>query len=134
MYRAKANGKARHEVFDLGMHTRAVEALKLENDLRQGIERGEIQAHYQPIIFLENGSVSGFEALARWEHPKRGLVSPVDFIPLAEETGLIVPLGMKIFKESCRQLRQWQLIFNAEKPLTMSINLSGKQFAQKDLV
>jgi diguanylate cyclase (GGDEF)-like protein len=134
MYRAKANGKARHEVFDLGMHTRAVEALKLENDLRQGIERGEVCAHYQPIMSLQNGAVSGFEALARWEHPERGLISPIDFIPLAEETGLIVPLGMKIFRQACNQLRQWQLIFNTENPLTMSINLSGKQFAQKDLV
>jgi EAL domain-containing protein (putative c-di-GMP-specific phosphodiesterase class I) len=83
---------------------------------------------------LQNGAVTGFEALARWEHPIRGLVSPVDFIPLAEETGLIVPLGMKILKEACQKLRQWQLIFNMENPLTMSINLSGKQFAQKDLV
>lgn len=134
MYRAKASGKARHEVFDLDMHTRAVEALKLENDLRQGIERGEIHAHYQPIISLRNGAVTGFEALARWEHPERGLISPVDFIPLAEETGLIVPLGIKILKEACRQLRSWQLILNTEQPLTMSVNLSGKQFVQKDLV
>lgn len=134
MYRAKANGKARHEVFDLGMHTRAVESLKLENDLRQGIERGEIHAYYQPIMSLQNNSISGFEALARWEHPERGLISPIDFITLAEETGLIVPLGMKILKDSCRQLRQWQLKYKTEEPLTMSINLSGKQFAQRDLV
>ena len=134
MYRAKANGKARHEVFDLGMHTRAVESLKLENDLRQGIERGEIHAYYQPIMSLQDDSISGFEALARWEHPERGLISPVDFITLAEETGLIVPLGMKILKDSCRQLRDWQLKYRTEKPLTMSINLSGKQFAQKDMV
>ncbi|MDQ4120231.1 MAG: EAL domain-containing protein [Acidobacteriota bacterium] len=134
MYRAKANGKARYEVFDLSMHTRAVEALKLENDLRQGIERGQVHAYYQPIISLENGSIVGFEALARWEHPKRGLIPPVDFIPLAEETGLIVPLGMTIIKEACQQLGKWQTMFNTEKPLTMSINLSAKQFAQKDLV
>lgn len=134
MYRAKANGKARHEVFDLGMHTRAVEALKLENDLRQGIERNEVQPYFQPIISLQNGTVTGFEALARWEHPQRGLISPVDFIPLAEESGLIVPLGMKIFKESCQQLRHWQMMFKTEKPLTMSINLSAKQFVQKNLI
>ncbi len=134
MYRAKANGKARYEIFDLGMHTRAVEALQLENDLRHGIEKGDVQPHYQPIVSLQTGAVTGFEALARWQHPERGLVSPVDFIPLAEETGLIVPLGMKIFKAACGQLRQWQLVFNTEKPLTMSINLSAKQFAQKDLV
>jgi len=134
MYRAKANGKARYEIFDLAMHTRAVEALKLENDLRQGIERGEILSHYQPIISLQTGKVAGFEALARWQHPELGLIFPVDFIPLAEETGLIIPLGMTILKEACQKLRQWQLMFNTEKPLTMSINLSAKQFAQKNLV
>jgi diguanylate cyclase (GGDEF)-like protein len=134
MYRAKANGKARHEVFDIGMHTRAVEALNLENALRRGIEKGELKSYFQPIISLQTGAVTGFEALARWQHPERGLVSPVDFIPLAEETGLIVPLGMAIFKESCLQLRQWQEMFKTEQPLTMSVNLSGKQFAQKNLV
>ncbi|MCU1289472.1 MAG: diguanylate cyclase/phosphodiesterase with sensor [Acidobacteria bacterium] len=134
MYRAKANGKARHEVFDLSMHTRAVEALKLENDLRQSIEKGELQPHFQPIVSLPSGTITGFEALARWEHPERGLISPVDFIPLAEETGLIVPLGMKILKDACQQLRRWQVMFNTTAPLTMSVNLSAKQFAQKDLV
>lgn len=134
MYRAKANGKSRHEVFDLGMHTRAVESLRLENDLRQGIDRGELQPHFQPIIALATGTVTGFEALARWEHPERGLISPVDFIPLAEETGLIVALGLQILKQSCQQLHVWQKMFHGDSPLTMSINLSGKQFAQKGLV
>jgi diguanylate cyclase (GGDEF)-like protein/PAS domain S-box-containing protein len=134
MYRAKANGKARHEIFDLGMHARAVESLKLENDLRRGIEKGEIQPHFQPIVSLPSGQITGFEALARWEHPERGLISPADFIPLAEDTGLIVPLGMSIFKNACRQLRQWQEMFNTEAPLTMSVNLSAKQFAQKTMV
>jgi diguanylate cyclase (GGDEF)-like protein/PAS domain S-box-containing protein len=134
MYRAKANGKARHEVFDIGMHTRAVEALKLENDLRRAIEKGEVQPHFQPIILLKNGKVTGFEALARWIHPERGLVSPSDFIPLAEETGLIVPLGMTIFKEACHQLRRWQKSFDSAQDLTMSVNLSAKQFVQKNLV
>ncbi len=134
MYRAKANGKARHEIFDLGMHTRAVEALRLENDLRQAIEKGDVYPHYQPIVSLQTGAVTGFEALARWQHPERGLISPDDFIPLAEETGLIIPLGTAILKTACRQLHEWQQIFDTEKPLTMSVNLSGKQFAQKDLV
>ncbi len=134
MYRAKANGKARHEVFDLGMHTRAVEALKLENDLRRGIEKGEIQPYFQPIVSLPSGEITGFEALARWEHPHRGLIPPVDFISLAEETGLIVPLGISILEKSCQQLRRWQKMFDTEKSLTMSVNLSGKQFAQKNLV
>jgi len=134
MYRAKANGKARYEVFDRDMHTLGVEALKLENDLRQGIERGELRAFYQPIISLHDGSITGFEALARWEHPTRGLISPVDFIPLAEETGLIVPLGMKILKEACQQLQKWQAKIETGTSHTMRINLSAKQFAQKDLV
>ncbi len=134
MYRAKANGKARYEVFEHGMHTRAVDALKLENDLRQGIERGELHSYFQPIISLQSELITGFEALARWEHPERGLISPADFIPLAEETGLIVPLGMAIFREACLQLAQWQKMFPAKVPLTMSINLSARQFAQKDLV
>nr|MBA2735869.1 EAL domain-containing protein [Pyrinomonadaceae bacterium] len=134
MYRAKANGKARHEVFDLGMHTRAVESLKLENDLRQGIEKGEILPYFQPIVSLPSGAVTGFEALARWEHPERGLISPVDFIPLAEETGLIVPLGIVILEKACEQLREWQETFATEKPLTMSVNLSAKQFGQKTMV
>lgn len=134
MYRAKANGKARHEIFDLGMHTRAVESLKLENDLRQGIEKNEIQPHFQPIVALPSGRITGFEALARWEHSERGLISPADFIPLAEDTGLIVPLGMAIFKTACEQLQQWQEMFDTSAPLTMSINLSAKQFAQKTMV
>jgi diguanylate cyclase (GGDEF)-like protein/PAS domain S-box-containing protein len=134
MYRAKANGKARHEVFDLGMHTRAVEALKLENELRRAIENDEVLPYFQPIVSLSSGAITGFEALARWEHPERGLISPVDFIPLAEETGLIVPLGMKILRDACRQLRRWQKMFDTEEPLTMSVNLSAKQFAQKNLV
>lgn len=134
MYRAKSNGKARYEIFDRGMHSRAVELLRLENDLRQAIEKGEIVPHFQPIVALPSGKVSGFEALARWQHPERKLVSPADFIPLAEETGLIVPLGMHMFKDSCRQLRRWQQMFPREIPLTMSINLSGKQFAQRDLI
>lgn len=134
MYRAKANGKARYEIFDLGMHTRAVEALKLENDLRHGIEKGDVQPYFQPIMSLQTGAVTGFEALARWQHPERGLVAPDHFIPLAEETGLIIPLGTAILKEACRQLHEWQQLFVTEKPLTMSVNLSGKQFAQKNLV
>ena len=134
MYRAKANGKARYEIFNPKMHTRAIEMLRMENDLRQAIEKGEIVPHYQPIVSLRSNKVTGFEALARWEHPERGVVSPIDFIPLAEETGLIVPLGMQIFEKSCNQLHRWQKMFADEIPLTMSVNLSGKQFAQKDLV
>ncbi len=134
MYRAKANGKARHEVFDREMHTRAVERLKLENDLRRAVERKEFEVHYQPVMDMTDGRVTGFEALARWRHPTNGLVSPADFIPLAEETGLIIPLGLQILRQACRQARQWQQLFPAEPSLTVSVNLSAKQFQQADLV
>jgi diguanylate cyclase (GGDEF)-like protein/PAS domain S-box-containing protein len=134
MYRAKANGKARHEVFDQAMHTRAMEQLQLENDLRRAVERQEFAVHYQPIVSLESGQVRGFEALVRWQHPQRGLVSPAEFVPLAEETGLIIPLGMMVLREACRQTASWQQQFPAEPPFTISVNLSAKQLKQLDLV
>ena len=132
MYRAKANGKARHEVFDVNMHTRAMEALRLESELRRAIETDEIVPFFQPIVSLVNGEISGFEALARWRHPQRGLVSPVDFIPLAEETGLIVPLGIRMLEQACEQICYWQKKY--ERPLTMSVNLWVKQFKQKNII
>ncbi|HYG08426.1 MAG TPA: EAL domain-containing protein, partial [Pyrinomonadaceae bacterium] len=133
MYRAKDSGKARHEVFDRAMHTRAVKMLRLENDLRRALERQEFRVHYQPILTLKTGELAGFEALVRWERPDRGLVSPADFIPLAEETGMIVPLGLWVLEESCNQLREWQQASPANRALTMSVNLSGKQLTQMDV-
>lgn len=134
MYRAKARGKARHEVFDAEMHTRAVALLQLETDLRWAIERHEFHLHYQPIVQLQSGHVAGFEALIRWQHPQRGLVSPNEFIPIAEETGWIVPIGKWVLEEACAQLAQWQAEIRSETPLSMSVNLSGKQFSQPDLI
>jgi diguanylate cyclase (GGDEF)-like protein/PAS domain S-box-containing protein len=134
MYRAKASGKARYEVFDTTMHTRAVALLQLETDLRRGLEREEFQLHYQPIVSLQTDEITGFEALIRWQHPQRGLVSPTEFIPFAEETGLIVPIGWWVFREACHQMRIWQLQFPEYSSLVMSINLSAKQFAQPDLL
>lgn len=133
MYRAKEGGKARFEVFDSSMHSHAVALLQLENDLRRAIERQEFEVYYQPITCLENDEISGFEALVRWNHPERGLVGPSDFIPTAEETGLIVDIGRLVLRESCRQLQEWQSTI-CQRPITMSVNLSGKQFAQPDLV
>ena len=134
MYRAKARGKARHEVFDAEMHTRAVALLQLETDLRWAIERGEFRLHYQPIVRLDSGAIIGYEALIRWQHPERGLVSPGEFIPIAEETGWIVPIGRWVLEEACAQLAAWQSEIAMETPLWMSVNLSSKQFSQPDLI
>jgi diguanylate cyclase (GGDEF)-like protein/PAS domain S-box-containing protein len=134
MYRAKAQGNGHHEVFDKMMHARAVSRLQLENDLRRAIERQEFVIHYQPIIRLDTGRLSGFEALIRWQHPERGLIPPAEFIPIAEETEMIIPIGQWVLREACRQTRQWQAQFLGGEPLTISVNLSGKQFMQADLV
>jgi diguanylate cyclase (GGDEF)-like protein/PAS domain S-box-containing protein len=134
MYRAKAAGKSRYEIFDTGMHSRAVALLRLETDLRRAVEREEFVVHYQPIVSLFDDSIQGFEALVRWQHPERGLVTPSEFIPVAEETGLIIPLGGWVLRESCRQMHQLQAASASPRPLSLSVNLSGKQFMQPDLV
>ena len=134
MYRAKALGKARYEVFATAMRTQVVKRLQLETDLRRAVERQEFQLNYQPIISLKTGKIAGFEALVRWQHPERGFVSPVDFIPVTEETGLIIPLGQWILQEACRQLCIWHEQFPTEPRLTIAVNLSVQQFSQPDLV
>ncbi|EDX70671.1 PAS fold family [Coleofasciculus chthonoplastes PCC 7420] len=134
MYRAKELGKARHEIFDKIMHARALELLRLENDLRRALERQEFEVYYQPITSLVTGMLTGFEALVRWRHPELGLVSPAEFIPVAEDTGLIIPLGEWVLHEACRQLRMWHTQFPTPEPLKMSVNLSGKQIKEPDLI
>ena len=134
MYRAKAKGKACYEIFDKGMHTHAVYLLQMENDLRRAIEREELRVHYQPIVSFDSGQLAGFEALVRWQHPERGFINPSDFIPLAEDTGLIVPLGLWVLRRACEQLGQWQWQSAANRSLFMSVNLSGKQVARPKLV
>ena len=134
MYRAKENGKARYEVFDHGMHARAVSRLQLESDLRHAIEQKEFSVYYQPIVCLQTGRLAGFEALVRWNHPRRGLVEPADFIPVAEETGLIVPIGQWVLNEACMQVRQWQIDSPSHRSLSLSVNLSARQVAQPNLL
>jgi diguanylate cyclase (GGDEF)-like protein/PAS domain S-box-containing protein len=134
MYRAKNRGGARHEIFDPAMHSRAVTLLKMETELRQAMDRGEFAVHYQPVVSLADGRVAGFEALVRWNHPERGLVPPLDFIRMAEETGLVIPIDRWVLREACRQLKEWRDRFPRVRPLSVSVNLSGRQFAQPDLV
>jgi diguanylate cyclase (GGDEF)-like protein/PAS domain S-box-containing protein len=133
MYYAKSQGKARHEIFDSNMHSQAMAALQLETDFRRAIERQELHIYYQPIVALKSAKITGFEALLRWHHPDLGFVSPTEFIPIAEETGLIIPLGRWVMGQACKQLRLWQLQFPSLE-ITMSVNFSSKQFAQPNLV
>ena len=134
MSRAKEAGRARYEMFDREMHARAVARLRMETDLRLAVERGEFEIFYQPLITLETGRITELEALVRWRHPERGLVPPLEFIPLAEETGLIVPIGTWVLGEACRQMREWQERFPRETPLSVSVNLSVRQFIQPNFV
>ena len=134
MYRAKVSGNAGIEVFNPTMHTQAVALLQLETDLRRAIERQEFRIHYQPLVSLSGNRIIGFEALLRWQHPERGLISPAEFMPVAEETELIVPIGWWLLREACRQMQTWQEQFQDNPPLTMSVNFSGKQFLQPGLI
>ena len=134
MYHAKSHGSARFSVFDRRMHTQATNLLQLENDLRHAIEREELSLYYQPIMRLDSHRLSGFEALLRWQHPQHGFISPAEFIPVAEDTSLIVPIGSWVLREACIQMRRWQNESNGNRDLVMSVNLSGKQFAQVDLI
>jgi EAL domain-containing protein (putative c-di-GMP-specific phosphodiesterase class I) len=116
------------------MHTDSLIRLNLENDLRQAIRRGELVVHYQPIVILESGEVSGVEALVRWQHPTRGLLLPAEFISVAEETGLIVPIGQWVLEEACRQIVAWRAKLPDQAALMVSVNLSPRQFQQPNLV
>jgi PAS domain S-box-containing protein/diguanylate cyclase (GGDEF)-like protein len=133
--RAHDGRHGHYEVFDRDMHAQVVERLRLETDLRRALERGELRVFYQPIVALPSGRIAGFEALVRWQHPQRGLMVPDDFVPLAEETGLILPIGMWVLEEACRELSRWQQHGDpVQSALTMAVNLSAGQFLQADLV
>ena len=131
MYRAKESGKARYEIFDREMHVYNMRLLQVETDLRRAMEREEFKVVYQPIVDLQTGKIQEFEALLRWQHPKHGLVLPNEFISIAEETGLIIPMGQWILKEACRQTYIWQEEFSI--PLSISVNLSTKQLMNPNL-
>jgi diguanylate cyclase (GGDEF)-like protein/PAS domain S-box-containing protein len=133
MYRAKELGRDRAELFDARTHTRAIDDLRTGNALHRAIERGEMRVYYQPMIALDTGLLFGFEALIRWEHPERGLVPPMEFVPLAEETGLIVPLGTWALEEACRQAVRWHEASPDARTLSMSVNLSPRQLAEPAL-
>lgn len=131
---AKRTGRDRYEIFVDEMHSSSIEFLQMETDLRHALERGEFKLVYQPIVTLKTGTLAGFESLIRWEHPVRGFISPVEFIPIAENTGMIVPIGDWILRESCRQLRSWQEISDRSADFWVSVNVSSKQFIDFDLV
>jgi diguanylate cyclase (GGDEF)-like protein/PAS domain S-box-containing protein len=132
MYRAKALGVARYAVFDVSMHDHAVARMQMETDLRRAVERGELRVHYQPVVALQSARITGFEALARWQHPVRGLIAPREFISLAEDTGVIGALGRWVLLEACRHVRALQLAHPQD--LTLGVNVSGRQILQADFV
>lgn len=132
MYHAKRKDSGSSAMFEPAMHIRILRRLKLEQDLRQAVARGQFKLHYQPLVDIKSGGIIGTEALVRWEHPERGLLSPNEFIPVAEETGLIVPLGKWVLAEACRQACAWRSEFAT--PLKMNVNLSVRQFQHPDLV
>jgi len=134
MYRAKSAGGAGYEIFDSAMHESVLALHRLEMDLRRAIEHGELVNHYQPIVSVESGRVTGFEALLRWHHPQWGLMTPEAFIDVAEETGLVIPIGWQVLENACRQTRSWQQLFPLDPPLSVSVNISGRVFLKKEFV
>ena len=133
LYVAKSRGKGQAVLFHPSMNNHVVGRLDLETDLRRALERNELTLHYQPSVDLRSGHITGVEALVRWQHPVRGLVAPNNFIPLAEETGLILPIGHWVLEEACQQARVWQAMRGDHSPLTISVNLSPRQFYNADL-
>ena len=133
LHRAKEGSATRCELFDVGMRDRAVSRLRVETDMRQAIERGAFEVFYQPIIAVRGGTLAGFEALVRWRHPTQGLIDPADFIPIAEDTEMIVLIGRQVLAQSCQQMVAWQRRFGDAAPRVMCVNVSSKQFADADL-
>ncbi len=133
MYQAKSR-EQKYEIFDPSMHAHAVSRLQMETDLRYAVERNELAAYFQPIVCLQTMNIIGFEALMRWNHPEKGLISPGEFIPISEDTGLIIPMTLWMLRDSCQKLAKWSAMAPESEQMVMSVNLSGKHFAQDDLV
>jgi diguanylate cyclase (GGDEF)-like protein len=134
LYRAKERGRGRYEIFDSAMRDRAVEHMRIENDLRKALDRGEMELHYQPIIGLREGSIVALEALLRWRHPEYGLTSPTSFIPVAEESQLIVPVGRWVVEEACHRVAEWQALRPDSAPVRIAVNISGRQIGDPELL
>jgi EAL domain-containing protein (putative c-di-GMP-specific phosphodiesterase class I) len=134
MHRAKERGRARYELFDEAIRGRAISRLRVENDLRRALERDELTLDYQPIVTLHDRSIVGVEALVRWNHPERGRVPPLEFIPIAEENGLIEPIGRWVLEHACRQAARWYAERPDAAPLSVAVNLSAVQFDNDNLV
>jgi EAL domain-containing protein (putative c-di-GMP-specific phosphodiesterase class I) len=134
LHRGKRRGRGRSEIFDESMHSVAAARLQLETDLWRALQRRELTLHYQPMVALDTERVTGFEALVRWQHPRRGLLPPEEFVSLAEEMGVSAPLGAWVIKEACRAAGEWQRAFPGATPLSVSVNLSARQFAQSDVL
>jgi diguanylate cyclase (GGDEF)-like protein len=134
MYRAKNEGKGRFEIYEAGMHAVVVDRMALKADIRRALAENEFEPHYQPIVDLETGRITGVEALARWNHPERGLVAPAGFIPMAEETGLIIPIGSLVLHRACADAAQWLNEFGARAPQSISVNLSPRQIQDPGVV
>ncbi|HEV3226859.1 MAG TPA: EAL domain-containing protein [Acidimicrobiales bacterium] len=134
MYRAKGQGKGRFEIYEAGMHAMVVDRMALKADMRRALAAAEFEPHYQPIVDLETGRMTGVEALVRWNHPERGLVAPAEFIPMAEETGLIIPIGSHVLHQACADAAHWQLELGERAPRSMSVNLSPRQIQDQGVV
>ena len=131
MYRAKTTGKGGIAIFDPTMHSAVRERLRMKTELQHAVSEGEFKLHYQPIVEIASGEISSFEALLRWAHPRLGVIGPDEFIPVAEDTGLIVPIGRWVLQEACAQLARWQT--TSKRPLRMNVNLSIKQLRHPGL-
>jgi EAL domain-containing protein (putative c-di-GMP-specific phosphodiesterase class I) len=134
MYRAKSTGKARFEVFDITMRSHAFSRLVMEQEMRSALENGEFELYYQPIVSVKSNQLVSFEALIRWTHPTRGLLLPGEFLPIAEESGLILPIEKWVLNEACAQLRQWHQKYPSLQHVSVNVNVSHRQFAQSNFV